>query len=323
MAPITSFESLQLVMLGWSLVYAPTLALTNSITFHHLPDAETRFGLVRVWGTIGWIAAGLALTGLRKLSPEGGGFFGLPGDDSLWLSGVFSIALGLFCIALPSTPPAKTGASPWAFLGAIKLLRNPSFALFIAIAFVVATELMFYYVLTAPFLQSIGVSQASTPLVMTIAQVAEIGVMLALPWMLNRWGVRKTMAIGIAAWPLRYLVFAAAQPRWLVIAALTLHGLCYVCFFVVAYIYVNSAATPDIRASAQALITFVVLGAGMFCGSIFAGWLRDYFTTGGVVNYTNVFLVPAALTILCAILFFFGFKETKQAWQHGYQAQEG
>jgi MFS family permease len=91
----------------------------------------------------------------------------------------------------------------------------------------------------------------------------------------------------------------------------------------VAYIYVNSAATPDIRASAQALITFVVLGAGMFCGSIFAGWLRDYFTTGGVVNYTNVFLVPAALTILCAILFFFGFKETKQAWQHGYQAQEG
>ena len=104
----------------------------------------------------------------------------------------------------------------------------------------------------------------------------------------------------------------------LVVAALTLHGICYVCFFVVCYIYVNSVATPDIRASAQAFITFVVLGVGMFLGSIFAGWIKDFFTVGGtaaapVVNYTNVFLVPCALTVVCAVIFFLTFRENRAA----------
>jgi MFS family permease len=153
---------------------------------------------------------------------------------------------------------------------------------------------------------------------MTLAQAAEIGTMLLLPWMLDRWGVRRTMAVGILAWPFRYAIFAFGQPKGLVIAALTLHGICYVCFFVVAYIYVNSVATRDIRASAQAFITFVVLGVGMFLGSLFAGWIRDLFTVGGtpeapLVNYTNVFLVPCGLTVLCAAIFFVAFRERKPA----------
>jgi nucleoside transporter len=312
------------LILGWSLLYAPTLALTNSITFHHLPDAEKKFGLVRVFGTLGWIAVAFLLSGMRRLFPEQG-FFGLQGADSLWLGGVLSFVLGLFCFALPPTPPAKTGASPWAFLGAVKLLRDPSFALFMAIAFVVSTELMFYYVLTAPFLESIGIAPADTPTVLSIAQIAEIGTMLALPWMLDRWGIRKTLALGIITWPIRYAIFAYGEPTWFVVAALTLHGICYVCFFVVAYIYVNSVSSPDIRASAQGLITFVVLGVGMFIGSNFTGWIKDYFTTGEpptqVVDYTKVFLVPCALTIVCAILFFLGFREKRAGWETGYEAQ--
>jgi nucleoside transporter len=321
MATTTAYTSVATLMFLWSLVYAPTLALTNSITFHHLPDAENKFGLVRVWGTLGWIGAGLLLSGMRQVWPAG--IPGLGGADSLWLAAGASFLLGIFSFALPHTPPAKSGRSPWAFLDALKMLRDPSFAVFIVIALVVSTELMFYYVLTAPFLQSIGVAPENVPAVMTVAQAAEIGTMLALPWMLRHWGVRKTMALGIIAWPIRYAIFAYGQPKGLVIAALTLHGICYVCFFVVCYIYVNSVATPDIRASAQAFITFVVLGLGMFLGSIFAGWIRDFFTVGGtpaapVVDYMKVFLVPCLLTVLCAIVFLIAFRERKPAVEEAY-----
>jgi nucleoside transporter len=322
-ARMTSYESMLPLMFIWSMLYAPTLALTNSITFHHLPDAEKKFGLVRVFGTLGWIAVGLLLTALRQVWPEPQGIPVLGGADSLWLGGALSVALGVFCLALPHTPPARKGDSPWAFLAALKLMRDPSFALFIAVAFVVATELMFYYVLTAPFLQTLGISSANIPAVMTIAQAAEIGTMVALPWMLSRWGVRWTMAFGILAWPIRYAVFAYGQPTWLVVAALTLHGICYVCFFVVSFIYVNSAASPDIRASAQAFITFVTLGAGLYIGSIFAGWIRDHFTTGPAgaqaVNYTGVFLVPCVLTVICAVVFFLGFREKRAIAAVNYQ----
>jgi MFS family permease len=169
------------------------------------------------------------------------------------------------------------------------------------------------------------VAPENVPAVMTLAQAAEIGTMLALPWMLGKWGVRKTLAFGIIAWPIRYAIFAVGQPKGLVIAALTLHGICYVCFFVVCFIYVNSVATADIRASAQAFITFVVLGVGMFLGSIFAGWIRDYFTVGGtaaapIVDYRSVFLVPCALTVVCALVFLVAFREKAPAPAEAFTA---
>jgi nucleoside transporter len=306
----TSYGNFLLFMGLWSLVYGPTLALTNSIAFHHLPDAQKKFSLVRVWGTYGWIAAGLLLTVVRQMF-DNKGLPGLPGDDSLWIGGFFSIILGLFCFALPHTPPQKKGDSPLAFLAALKLLRDPSFLLFMIIAFVVSTELQFYYMLTAPFLESVGVAKANVSAVMTIAQIAEIGTMLALPWMLGKWGVRKTMAVGILFWPVRYAVFALGQPKSLVIAALSLHGICYVCFFIVCYVYVDSVAPPDIRASAQALITFVVLGLGMAISSKFTGFIQAYFTTGDTVDWTKIFLVPCAVTVICALLFFLFFKDNR------------
>ena len=312
-ARATSFPMMVAFITLWALVYAPTLAVSNSITFIHLPDSENKFGLVRVWGTLGWIAVGWILTGLRQVWPAG-----LPvlhGSDSLWVGGVVSILLGFFSFALPHTPAAKSRSNPWAFLEAFKMLRDPSFAVFVGIAFVVSTELMFYYQLTGPFLQSIGIAEANIPFVMTTAQIAEIGAMIALPFMLKRWGVRKTMAVGILSWPLRYAIFAFGQPRWLVIAALTLHGLCYVAFFVVAFIHVNNVAAPDIRASAQAFITFVTIGAGMFVGSYIAGWIKDMFTTKtagvDVVDFRMVFIIPCILTVICAVVFALSFKEKR------------
>jgi MFS family permease len=194
----------------------------------------------------------------------------------------------------------------------MKMLKVKNFAIFIGITFVVSTELEFYYILTAPFLQSeaIGVSPANLPATMTIAQVAEIFVMaFMLSWALKRYGMRRTLAIGVVAWPIRYIIFAIGGPAWLVIASLTLHGFCYVFFFVAAFIYVDKVAPPDIRASAQSMIAIVALGFGRFLGSLFAGWVQDTFTTDSGTNWTSVFLVPCALTLLCAVAFLIFFRE--------------
>jgi nucleoside transporter len=313
MALISSYHEMLLFMLLWALAFAPTFALTNSITFYHLTDAENTFGVIRVFGTLGWIAAGLILTAIRKIWPETQGLPYLGGTDCLWIGGGVSLALGLFCLTLPATPPAKNVGNSWAFLSAWKLLRDPSFAFLIGISLVVSTEIMFYYVLTAPFLQSIGIKSENIPAVMTIAQVAEIGAMLSLPWLLRHWGMRKTLALGIIAWPIRYALFAYGYPRWLVIAALTLHGLCFVCFSVASFIYVDAVAPPDIRASAQAFLTFITTGVGMYFGSLFAGWITTYFSVNvgnmQVTDYTRVFMVPCLITIACAITFFLTFKD--------------
>ncbi len=308
---VTDFSLMVALMLVYCLIYAPTLAITNSIAMINLADSEKEFGQIRVGGTLGWIAAGWLLTGWRWLA---GGAEAPVQGDMLFLAGIFSIIMGFQSLTLPHTPPKKEGVKPWAFLESMKMLKVRDFAIFVGITFVVATELEFYYILTAPFLESdtIGVASANTPLVMTIAQVAEIFVMaFLLSRFLKKYGMRKTLAIGVIAWPIRYVIFAIGSPAWLVIASLALHGFCYVFFFVAAFIYVDSVAPADIRASAQSLIAIVALGFGRFLGSLFAGWVKDVFTVDTVTNWTNVFLVPCALTVLCAVAFLVFFRERR------------
>ena len=309
-ARTSDFGVMAALMLVYCLVYAPTLALTNSIAMINLRDSEQEFGGIRVWGTLGWIAAGWMLTGWRWLGDQAA----LPAvrGDTLLLAGVLSLVMGIQALSLPHTPPAKEGVKPWAFLESLKMLRSKEFAIFVGITFVVATELEFYYILTAPFLQSdeIGVSNTMVPLVMTIAQFAEIVVMgFLLSRFLKKYGMRKTLAFGVIAWPIRYVIFAIGAPTWLVIASLTLHGFCYVFFFVAAFIYVDKVAPADVRASAQSLIAIVALGLGRFLGSLFAGKIRDVFTVAGETNWTSVFLVPCALTVVCAVAFLLFFRE--------------
>ncbi|MCA1597094.1 MAG: MFS transporter, partial [Chloroflexi bacterium] len=244
--------------------------------------------------------------------------------DCIRLAAICSLALGLFCFALPHTPPRREGADPLAFARAFRLLKDPDVLVFMLVSFVVATELMFYYVLTAPFLQDLGVSPANTSSVMIIAQGAEAVVMaLLLPYVLPRWGVRKVMVIGILAWPIRYAIFAwagHAGGAWLplVEASLTLHGFCYVFFFVVGFIYIDSAAPKDIRHSAQSLYGVITMGLGLALGSTLAGWLQDHFTEarplrGGppLVHWGQLFLVPCVLTVICAIVFPILFKDRR------------
>jgi nucleoside transporter len=309
-ARATDFSTMAWIMFVYCLLYAPTLALTNSVAMINLDDSEKEFGTIRVWGTIGWIVAGLSLSGWRTTGGASGGI--MMGGDMLFLAGLFSILMAVQAFMLPRTPPKTEGVKPWAFLESLKMLKTRKFAVFLVITFVVSTELDFFYILTAPFLQSdaIGVSPENLPAVMTIAQVAEIFVMaFGLSWALKRYGMRRTLAIGVVAWPIRYVIFAFGGPAWLVIASLSLHGFCYVFFFVAAFIYVDKMAPPDIRASAQSMIAIVAMGLGRFLGSLFAGKIQEIFTTDAGTNWTGVFLVPCALTTVCAIAFLLFFRD--------------
>ena len=349
-----------ILMAFYQLVFAPTLPLTNSLAFHHMKDPDREFGGIRVWGTIGWIAAGLGLTLWRHLADpafvnELSGF-GLTGawlgklwdvwwapsapnvvGDQFYLAGAVSIALGIFCFFLPHTPPKRQGVNPLAFLEALKLLKDRNFAIFLMIAFVVTTELNFYYIPTPAFLSDIGISAANVPSVMTVAQIAEIVVLaFILPTAIKKIGLRWTLALGVIAWPLRYLIFAWGEPTWLVVASLAFHGFGYAFFFVASQIYVNNVAHADIRASAQSLLTLVTVGLGMWLGAMIFKFFKIVFTVGpiprdefafmmpvytslkqmagtmsetaGATHWSQLFLVPCILTAACAVAYLLFFK---------------
>ena len=319
LAATKSFALMFWLLLAYSLLYAPTLALTNTLALKHVDDPQQDFGAIRVWGTIGWIAANLMLSALRSWLGSGQWAY----FDAYVLAGVLSLAMGVLSFGLPHTPPAREAPDPLAFRRAFVLFEKPSYVVFFVVAFIVATELQLYYVLTFPYLEQIGtvtalVNKRTIPAWMTIAQVAEIFVMaFLLPYALPRWGVRTCMLIGIMAWPIRYFVFAATWPLyeqattmvWVSIASLALHGFCYVFFFVVAFIYTDMVAPPDIRASAQTLINIAVLGLGLLIGSWFAGFLKDFFTADDRTNWFGVFIVPAIITVVGGVIFWLFFRE--------------
>jgi MFS family permease len=145
-----------------------------------------------------------------------------------------------------------------------------------------------------------------------IAQVAEIFVLaILLPYFISKIGIRNILVLGVLAWPIRYIIFAIGQPSWLVIASLSLHGFCFVFFFAAAFIYVDTIAPRDIRHSAQSFIMLITYGIGSYIGSLFAGWIRDLFTTDAVTNWTHVFVVPCFLTVLCAVAFLLFVKDDR------------
>ena len=320
-ATLTSFRPLFVTMLLYCLLYTPTMALSNSLAFAHLREARESFGQIRLWGTIGWVVVGWGFgMWLGLLDPFFQRFiprlaesvaalrevFGQPTvGNCLHLAGGLSLLLGLYSTTLPHTPPTKSVEKPWAFLEAIRLMRKRDFAVLAIVSFFVATELAFYYQLTPLFFrEGVGLPKAWVSPVMTIGQIAEVLVLVALPWSLRRLGVRETISIGIAAWPIRYSVFALGYPRWLVLASQSLHGVCYAFFVVASQVYVDSIASGDIRASAQNFLTFLNMGVGKFLGNIFAGKVDVLFRR----DFRKIFLLPVIITSVCLVAFRIGFK---------------
>ncbi len=300
----TTFGAFYVALLLYALCYMPTLALTNSLSFHQMTEPSREFPPIRVFGTIGWIVAGLAV-----------GFLGL--EDTarpLQIAAVASLALGLFSLALPHTPPAKaaTRVTVRDVLGldALKLLREPSFAVFVVGSLLVCIPLQFYYAFANPFLNEIGVVNAAGK--MTLGQMSELGFMLAMPLFFRRLGVKGMLLVGMAAWVSRYLLFAWGDNGslvWMLYGGILLHGICYDFFFVTGQIYVDQKAPPDLRAAAQGLIAFVTLGVGMLIGSWLSGRVVDVYVQGDGHAWDRIWLVPALWAAAVLVLFAVAFRD--------------
>ena len=294
-------------MFVYCLFYAPTLAVTNSICFRNLENAEVEFGKIRMWGTIGWIAVGWMVTIMRSQwnTQDWAG-----GSDLLMFAAVMSIIMGAYCLTLPNTPPVASKTNPYAFLEAISLLKDRNFLIFMLASFVVTTELQFYYIPTAPFLLDMGAEEAWLTAIKTVAQIAEVVVLLFLLHVsIQKFGIRLTMVIGILAWPIRYFLFMVPNLS-VIVGSLTLHGFGYAFFFVTSQIYVNMKASDDMRASAQAMLTFFTLGVGNYLGTLFTGYIWDTFKLAdGTTIWWKFFFVPAVLCTVMAFVFLLFFKD--------------
>jgi nucleoside transporter len=329
-------------MIGYFLTYMPTLALTNSISFHHLDDPARQFPGIRVAGTIGWIVAGLIvgslfIAGASLFHAQQVGFrlerpFGIPytlklGDElaanlkiestsiPMQIAAVAQFVLGIFCLALPHTPPARRdgGQSVSDILGleALALLKQWSFLVFVVGSFLICIPLQFYYTFTNQFLNELSVANAAAK--QSYGQMSEIVFMLLMPLFFRRLGVKWMLLVGMAAWALRYVLFAygdAGPAIWMLYAGIILHGICYDFFFVTGQIYVDNKAPVRVRAAAQGFIAFVTLGLGLFVGSIVSGRVVEHFATPGAAiphDWNSIWLVPAVMAAVVMVLFAFLF----------------
>lgn len=296
----TSFAGFYVAMLLYSLTYMPTLALTNSLSFDHLADTGRDFPRVRVLGTIGFIAVGLVI-----------GQLGVEATATpLRIGAAASLAMAAYALSLPHTPPHAAGKplSSRDVLGldALALLRDRSFAVFVLGSFLLCIPLQFYYAFANLFLNEAGLPAPASK--MTMGQMSEIGFMILMPWFLVRLGVKRMLLIGMAAWSLRYALFAYgdAGPRvWMLYAGIILHGICYDFFFVTGQIYVDQRADVRIRAAAQGFIAFVTLGVGQFVGSWLSGVIVEANARPGTPphDWTAIWLVPAAGALGVLLLF--------------------
>jgi nucleoside transporter len=299
------------LMLLYTLLYIPTLSLTNSICFHHLKDPQNDFGKVRLWGTIGWIAASWPFVFILK-GKEGAALEG-PLTSIFWVSGIASLVLAAMCLTLPATPPARNVAQKNAPLEAIKLLAKPTVAVLFVVTFLDALVHQCYFQWTSPFLSAIGVPGNWIMPAMSVGQIAEIATMAGLGYFLKRLGWRRTMTIGILGHAVRFFIYSIGHPVWLVVASNVVHGFCYAFFFAAVYIFVDEHFPRDARASAQGLFNFLILGLGPFIGSLLWGRLGDVFTTPTGVDFSRLFLVPTALGLVAAVVLYVGFRPAEPA----------
>ncbi len=306
-----TFLPFLLTMQVYMLVYLPTLSVTNSIAFQHLKDARKEFGGVRLWGTIGWIAASWPFVFLLR------GKTGPALESALTsifvVAGVASIALAVFCLWLPHTPPKRGVAEKNAPFEAIKLLKNPTVLVLFVVTFLDALVHQCYFQWTSPYLAAIGIPENLIMPAMSIGQIAEIATMAALGVFLARLGFRKTMILGILGHSVRFFIYSIGAPAWMVVGSNVVHGFCYAFFFAAVYIFVDQQFPKDARASAQTLFNFLILGLGPFAGSLLWGRLGDAYRTAAGVDFSRLFLAPTLLGLLAAVVLFIGFRPAERA----------
>jgi nucleoside transporter len=305
----TVFGPIYWLVLAYACVYMPTLALTNSLAFRQMKDPKLEFGWIRVFGTAGWIVAGLIVGG-----------FGLEATAvPLKLASSCSLLLAVYALTLPHTPPLKQ-AEGFKVRGvvapeAMRLLKDKSFAVFVVASFLICIPLQFYYAFTNRFLNEIGIQNAAGK--MTGGQMSELGCMLLIPWFFRRLGVKYMLIAGMSAWAIRYAMFAygnAGGGMWMLYLGILLHGICYDFFFVTGQIYVDRKAPAAYRAAAQGMLTLITYGAGMLLGSWLSGQVVDHYATvaadGSATHaWRPIWMIAGGLSAAILVLFFFAFKD--------------
>lgn len=305
-------------LLIYMILFMPTLALVNSIAFNQMNDPEKEFSSIRIWGTIGWIVAGLLISLVFLWDAEDNVKAGLMRNTFL-LAAIASLVLGLFSFTLPKTPPkvapgTKVKVADIIGLDALKLLKNKNFLIFFIASILICIPLAFYYQVANQFLSNIGVSKPTGK--MAIGQASEVLFLLALPLFFKKFGFKNTILIGMLSWGLRYVLFAygnAGDLSFMLIIGIALHGVCYDFFFVSGQIYTNAKAGIKYKSAAQGLITLATYGIGMLIGFEIAGMITDTYTgTDGTFNWKMIWIIPAAIAFVVFLLFAISFNDKNE-----------
>jgi len=314
-ARTSEFATFYPYLLLYMILYMPTLALVNAISFRQLDDPARRFGLIRFWGTFGWVVAGLLIS------------FGFDWDsqadqlrNTFTMAAVASLVLGVFSFTLPATPPKKAGAGGGLRealgLDALALLKDRNFLIFFAASILICIPLAFYYQHANQFLTEIRVANAAG--IQTIGQVSELGFMLLVPFFLKRFGMKMTLLVGMLAWAARYVLFAygdAGELVFMLIVGIALHGVCYDFFFVSGQVFTDSKAGPRYKSAAQGLITLATYGVGMLIGFWVAGQLTAALAIQGGHDWRSIWIYPAGFAAAVAVLFALLFRNEVVAYK--------
>ncbi len=295
------------IILLYSLVYMPTIALSNSVAFRQMSDPGKQFPIVRVFGTIGWVIAGLMIARLGIEKTQG----------TFHMAAIISALLGVYSFMLPDTPPLakNTSSSAKTILGidAFVLFRDKPYLIFFIAAIFVCIPLSFYFGFANLFLNQAGMENAAGKMI--LGQVSEALFILAIPLLFNSIGVKKMLIIGMTAWLLRYLCFAFGNidaNLWMLFTGIILHGICYDFFFVTGYMYTEKKSNDKIKNAAQGLFTFVTYGLGMFIGTWFSGFVTNHYSANQVYDWKSIWMVPAFIATVVLLCFIFFFKEKKK-----------
>ena len=302
----TDFPSLWGLLLASALLASPVIPLGTAMSFRHLEDAPRNFPLVRVWATIGWVAGANLLSLWQIVTKRGLG-------DAMVLASALAAVNAVYSLTLPHTPPMRDRVGRSATGKALAMLRDPGFALFTALLFLLSLFSAAYYRGIAIFIRDAGVAERWLSTVLSTGQGFEIVMVFALPLLYVRFGAKATIALGMAAWTARFAIFMLGQPLWFMIVGLALHGICFACGRIAATIYVDRVCEKDARASAQSLLAVTVDGAGMLLGSLMAGAVSRHYATGATWDWRSIWLVPAVGCGVVLVAFVAGFRTKEPA----------
>lgn len=315
----------------YAVAYFPTVPLASAVSFRHLPHPERQFAGVRIWGTVGWVLSGLLLSvwlgrddffawlhrnlpafESQWLSLEAGfHWIGKPSNsDCFRIAAILSFALSSFCVFLPPTPPTRTSQGTVAPLQTLSMFRDRTFTLLIVLSMLLAAVVSFYTLGVPHLLNARGFRAEWVPATMTVGQISEFPALLLMPFCLKRLGLKRTFALGMAAWVVRYTLFAVSRPSWLILLGVGLNGVCHVFIIIVIQLFIDQRCRADLRTSAQNLFAFVTAGIGAPLGFIAGGAYLQYCEDDvtGAMNFHLFFAFPAVLVLALLIVFLAAFR---------------